>query len=54
SIEEKIEAGSANDDDCDSRIKLLQEVDRLDTFESFDVFQKARVNGISKVTRIDF
>ncbi|GJZ18942.1 RNA-directed DNA polymerase, eukaryota, reverse transcriptase zinc-binding domain protein [Tanacetum coccineum] len=48
SIEEKIEAGSTNDDDCDSRIKLLQEVDRLDTFESFDLFQKARVNGISK------
>ncbi|GJU38170.1 RNA-directed DNA polymerase, eukaryota, reverse transcriptase zinc-binding domain protein [Tanacetum coccineum] len=30
SIEKKIEAGSANDDDRDSRIKLLQEVDRLD------------------------
>ncbi|GJX53578.1 RNA-directed DNA polymerase, eukaryota, reverse transcriptase zinc-binding domain protein [Tanacetum coccineum] len=43
SIEEKIEAGSANDDDRDSRIKLLQEVDILDTFESFDLFQKARV-----------
>ncbi|GJU24161.1 RNA-directed DNA polymerase, eukaryota, reverse transcriptase zinc-binding domain protein [Tanacetum coccineum] len=42
SIEEKIEVGSANDDDCDSRIKLLQEVDRLDTFESFDLFEKAR------------
>ncbi|GJX63142.1 putative RNA-directed DNA polymerase, eukaryota, reverse transcriptase zinc-binding domain protein [Tanacetum coccineum] len=43
SIEEKIEAGSANDDDRDSHIKLLQEVDILDTFESFDLFQKARV-----------
>ncbi|GJS70092.1 RNA-directed DNA polymerase, eukaryota, reverse transcriptase zinc-binding domain protein [Tanacetum coccineum] len=43
SIEEKIEASSANDDDLDSRIKLLQEVDILDTFESFDLFQKARV-----------
>ncbi|GJU67635.1 hypothetical protein Tco_1253894 [Tanacetum coccineum] len=38
SIEEKIKAGYANDDDRDSRIKLLQEVDRLDTFESFDLF----------------
>ncbi|GKE82092.1 RNA-directed DNA polymerase, eukaryota, reverse transcriptase zinc-binding domain protein, partial [Tanacetum coccineum] len=43
SIEEKIKAGSANDDDRDSRIKLLQEVDILDTFESFDLFQKARI-----------
>ncbi|GJS30054.1 RNA-directed DNA polymerase, eukaryota, reverse transcriptase zinc-binding domain protein [Tanacetum coccineum] len=43
SIEEKIEAGSANDDDRDSCIKLLQEVDILDTFEFFDLFQKARV-----------
>ncbi|GJZ50470.1 RNA-directed DNA polymerase, eukaryota, reverse transcriptase zinc-binding domain protein [Tanacetum coccineum] len=43
SIEEKIEVGFANDDGRDSRIKLLQEVDILDTFESFDLFQKARV-----------
>ncbi|GJT24980.1 hypothetical protein Tco_0894917, partial [Tanacetum coccineum] len=43
SIEEKIKAGSANDDDYDSRIKLLQEVDILDTFESFDLLKKARV-----------
>ncbi|GJT29361.1 hypothetical protein Tco_0909636 [Tanacetum coccineum] len=43
SIEDKIKAGSANDDDRDLRIKLLQEVDILDTFESFDLFQKARV-----------
>nr|GEY36876.1 RNA-directed DNA polymerase, eukaryota, reverse transcriptase zinc-binding domain protein [Tanacetum cinerariifolium] len=43
SIEEKIEAGSTNDDDHDSHIKLLQEVDILDTFESFDIFQKARI-----------
>ncbi|GJY86286.1 hypothetical protein Tco_0500312 [Tanacetum coccineum] len=42
SIEEKIEVGFANDDDRDSRIKLLQEVDRLDTFETFDLFQKAQ------------
>nr|GEX52484.1 RNA-directed DNA polymerase, eukaryota [Tanacetum cinerariifolium] len=42
-IERKIKTGYANDDDCDSRIKLLQGVDRLDTFESFDLFQKARV-----------
>nr|GEY45632.1 RNA-directed DNA polymerase, eukaryota, reverse transcriptase zinc-binding domain protein [Tanacetum cinerariifolium] len=39
----KIEAGYANDDDRDSCIKFLQEVDRLDTFESFDLFQKAPV-----------
>nr|GEW84427.1 RNA-directed DNA polymerase, eukaryota, reverse transcriptase zinc-binding domain protein [Tanacetum cinerariifolium] len=43
SIEEKIEAGYANDDNRDSRIKLRQEVDILDTFESFDLFQKACV-----------
>ncbi|GJU10022.1 RNA-directed DNA polymerase, eukaryota, reverse transcriptase zinc-binding domain protein [Tanacetum coccineum] len=43
SIEGKIKAGSTNDDDRDFRIKLLQEVDRLDTFESFDLFQKVRV-----------
>nr|GEY67960.1 RNA-directed DNA polymerase, eukaryota, reverse transcriptase zinc-binding domain protein [Tanacetum cinerariifolium] len=51
SIEEKIEADYTNDDDRDSRIKLLQEVDILDTFESFDLFQKARINEKSKVTR---
>ncbi|GKB60712.1 RNA-directed DNA polymerase, eukaryota, reverse transcriptase zinc-binding domain protein [Tanacetum coccineum] len=43
SIVEKIEAGSTNDDDRDSRINFLQEVDIIDTFESFDLFQKARV-----------
>ncbi|GKB86993.1 hypothetical protein Tco_0959265, partial [Tanacetum coccineum] len=43
SIEEKIEAGSTNDDDSDSRIKLLQEVDILVTFESSDLFQNTRV-----------
>ncbi|GJW30089.1 hypothetical protein Tco_0046964 [Tanacetum coccineum] len=43
SIEEKIEAGYANDNSRDSRNKLLQALDRLDTFESFDLFQKARV-----------
>ncbi|GKB62258.1 RNA-directed DNA polymerase, eukaryota, reverse transcriptase zinc-binding domain protein [Tanacetum coccineum] len=48
SIEEKIEAGSANDDDRDSRIKLLQEVDNLDTFESFDLFQKAHPSQIKE------
>ncbi|GJX78399.1 RNA-directed DNA polymerase, eukaryota, reverse transcriptase zinc-binding domain protein [Tanacetum coccineum] len=53
SIEEKIEAGSTNDDDRDSRIKLLQEVDKLDTFESFDLFQKQKrraqmIHGIMK------
>nr|GEU37908.1 RNA-directed DNA polymerase, eukaryota, reverse transcriptase zinc-binding domain protein [Tanacetum cinerariifolium] len=43
SIEEKIKAGFVNDDDCDFCIKLLQEVNILDTFESFDLFQKARI-----------
>ncbi|GKE19717.1 RNA-directed DNA polymerase, eukaryota, reverse transcriptase zinc-binding domain protein, partial [Tanacetum coccineum] len=42
SIEEKIEAGSTNDDDSDSRIKLLQEVDIFVTFESSDLFQNTR------------
>ncbi|GKA74214.1 hypothetical protein Tco_0780516 [Tanacetum coccineum] len=44
SIEDKIKVGFVNDDDRDSRIKLLQEMDRLDTFESFDLFPKTRVN----------
>ncbi|GKD20760.1 putative RNA-directed DNA polymerase, eukaryota, reverse transcriptase zinc-binding domain protein [Tanacetum coccineum] len=43
SIEEKIKADYANDDDRHSCIKLLQKVDRLDTFESFDLFQKTHV-----------
>ncbi|GJR23342.1 RNA-directed DNA polymerase, eukaryota, reverse transcriptase zinc-binding domain protein [Tanacetum coccineum] len=43
SIEEKIKACSANDDDRDYRIKLLQEVDKLNIFESFDLFQKERI-----------
>ncbi|GJX74767.1 hypothetical protein Tco_0313362 [Tanacetum coccineum] len=43
SCEEKIEAGYANDNGRDSRNKLLQALDRLDTFESFDLFQKVRV-----------
>ncbi|GJY20141.1 hypothetical protein Tco_0392707, partial [Tanacetum coccineum] len=43
SIEKKIEVDSANDDDRDSRIKLLQKVDILYSFESFDLFQKARI-----------
>ncbi|GKA17676.1 hypothetical protein Tco_0697513 [Tanacetum coccineum] len=43
SIDMKNKTGFANDNDLDSRIKFLQEVDRLDTFESFDLFQKARV-----------
>nr|GEU95640.1 hypothetical protein [Tanacetum cinerariifolium] len=43
SIDLKIEAGFRNDNDRDSRIKLLQAVDRLDTFESFDLFRKAHV-----------
>ncbi|GJT91196.1 hypothetical protein Tco_1080041, partial [Tanacetum coccineum] len=41
-IQEKIEAGSTNDDDSDSRIKLLQEVDIFVTFESSDLFQNTR------------
>ncbi|GJZ38941.1 hypothetical protein Tco_0585504 [Tanacetum coccineum] len=43
SIEEKIKAGTVNDNDRDSRIKLLQEVGTLDTLESFDLFPKARI-----------
>ncbi|GJY54621.1 RNA-directed DNA polymerase, eukaryota, reverse transcriptase zinc-binding domain protein [Tanacetum coccineum] len=43
SIDMKNKTGFANDNDLDSRIKFLQEVDRLDTFESFDLFQKACV-----------
>ncbi|GJV11386.1 RNA-directed DNA polymerase, eukaryota, reverse transcriptase zinc-binding domain protein [Tanacetum coccineum] len=48
SIEEKIKAGSANDDDHDSRIKLLQEVDILVTLNPLIFFKRRVSNGISK------
>ncbi|GJV19036.1 RNA-directed DNA polymerase, eukaryota, reverse transcriptase zinc-binding domain protein [Tanacetum coccineum] len=52
SIEEKIEAGSENDDDRDSRIKFLQKVDRLDTLNSLIFFKRRVSNRIWKVTRL--
>ncbi|GJW11209.1 hypothetical protein Tco_1577036 [Tanacetum coccineum] len=41
-LEDKIEAGFASSEDRETRIKLLQEVDKLDNFEALDSIQKAR------------
>ncbi|PWA89764.1 RNA-directed DNA polymerase, eukaryota, Reverse transcriptase zinc-binding domain protein [Artemisia annua] len=40
-LEEKIEASNASHEDRESRIKLLQEVDKLDNLEAQDLIQKA-------------
>ncbi|GJZ41498.1 hypothetical protein Tco_0588384 [Tanacetum coccineum] len=42
-IEKKIEAGTANDNELDFHIKLLQEVDKFDNFKTLDLIQKARI-----------
>ncbi|GJY11142.1 RNA-directed DNA polymerase, eukaryota, reverse transcriptase zinc-binding domain protein [Tanacetum coccineum] len=44
-IENKIEDGTATPLDRDMRIKLLQEVDKIDNFDSLDLIQKVRVNS---------
>ncbi|GJT36191.1 RNA-directed DNA polymerase, eukaryota, reverse transcriptase zinc-binding domain protein [Tanacetum coccineum] len=42
-LEDKIKAGSPSNDDHESRINLLHEVDKLDNFEVMDTIQKARI-----------
>ncbi|GJV46735.1 putative RNA-directed DNA polymerase, eukaryota, reverse transcriptase zinc-binding domain protein, partial [Tanacetum coccineum] len=42
-LEDKIEEGSASNEDCESRLKLLHDLDKLDTLEAMDSFQKARI-----------
>ncbi|GJR64480.1 RNA-directed DNA polymerase, eukaryota, reverse transcriptase zinc-binding domain protein [Tanacetum coccineum] len=38
-----IEEGSASNEDCESRLKLLHDLDKLDTLEAMDYFQKGRI-----------
>ncbi|GJQ98226.1 RNA-directed DNA polymerase, eukaryota, reverse transcriptase zinc-binding domain protein [Tanacetum coccineum] len=42
-LEDKIEECSASNEDCESRLKLLHDLDKLDTLEAMDSFQKARI-----------
>ncbi|GKB32575.1 hypothetical protein Tco_0871976 [Tanacetum coccineum] len=42
-LNDKIEAGYASIEDRDSRIKLLHEIDKFDSFEAVDSIQKARI-----------
>ena len=42
-IDKKIEDGTATCHDRDTRIRLIQEFDKLDNFDSIDLIQKARV-----------
>ncbi|GJS87764.1 RNA-directed DNA polymerase, eukaryota, reverse transcriptase zinc-binding domain protein [Tanacetum coccineum] len=42
-LDDKIEAGSASNDDRDLRINLLQEVDKLDNLKAMDTIQKSRI-----------
>ncbi|GJW50327.1 RNA-directed DNA polymerase, eukaryota, reverse transcriptase zinc-binding domain protein [Tanacetum coccineum] len=42
-IEKKIDDGSASNSDREKRIKLLQDIDKLDNLEALDLIQKARI-----------
>ncbi|GJX22738.1 hypothetical protein Tco_0227183 [Tanacetum coccineum] len=42
-LDDKIEAGLASNEDCDNRIKILQEMHYLVNLGDMDTFQKARV-----------
>ncbi|GJS66564.1 putative RNA-directed DNA polymerase, eukaryota, reverse transcriptase zinc-binding domain protein [Tanacetum coccineum] len=42
-IDKKIDDGSANENDRENRIKLLQDIDNLDNLESHDLIQKAHI-----------
>nr|GEW54244.1 RNA-directed DNA polymerase, eukaryota, reverse transcriptase zinc-binding domain protein [Tanacetum cinerariifolium] len=42
-LDDKIDVGSASNDDRDLRINLLQEVDKLDNLEVMDTIQKSRI-----------
>ncbi|GJS77998.1 putative RNA-directed DNA polymerase, eukaryota, reverse transcriptase zinc-binding domain protein [Tanacetum coccineum] len=42
-IDKKIDDGSANENDRENRIKLLQDIDNLDNLEAHDLIQKAHI-----------
>ncbi|GJW88782.1 RNA-directed DNA polymerase, eukaryota, reverse transcriptase zinc-binding domain protein [Tanacetum coccineum] len=42
-IDKKIDEGSANENDHENRIKLLQDIDNLDNLEAYDLIQKAHI-----------
>nr|GEY48733.1 RNA-directed DNA polymerase, eukaryota, reverse transcriptase zinc-binding domain protein [Tanacetum cinerariifolium] len=42
-IDNKIDDGSANENDRENRIKLLQDIGNLDNLEGHDLIQKARI-----------
>ncbi|GJT34824.1 putative RNA-directed DNA polymerase, eukaryota, reverse transcriptase zinc-binding domain protein [Tanacetum coccineum] len=42
-LEDKIEEGSASNEDCESQLKLLHDLDKLDTLEAMDYFQKGHI-----------
>ncbi|GJW70587.1 hypothetical protein Tco_0127504 [Tanacetum coccineum] len=42
-LDDKIEVGYASIEDRDSRIKLLHEIDKFDSFKAMDSIQKARI-----------
>ncbi|GJZ72826.1 RNA-directed DNA polymerase, eukaryota, reverse transcriptase zinc-binding domain protein [Tanacetum coccineum] len=43
-LEVKIDSNSATDEDRESRIKFLHEIDKIDRCDSLDLFQKSRIN----------
>ncbi|GJT45806.1 putative RNA-directed DNA polymerase, eukaryota, reverse transcriptase zinc-binding domain protein [Tanacetum coccineum] len=42
-IKKKIDDGSASISDCEKRINLLQDIEKLDNLEALDLIQKARI-----------
>nr|GEU84038.1 hypothetical protein [Tanacetum cinerariifolium] len=44
-IDKKVDDGSANENDCENHIKLLQDIDNLDNLESLDLIRKAHIKG---------
>ncbi|GKA16323.1 RNA-directed DNA polymerase, eukaryota, reverse transcriptase zinc-binding domain protein [Tanacetum coccineum] len=51
SVEKRIKDGIATPSDRDTRMQLLQEIDKLDNFEALNLIQKALINGTLKETR---
>ncbi|GJV90137.1 hypothetical protein Tco_0216678 [Tanacetum coccineum] len=43
-LEVKIDSNSATDEDRESRIKFLHEIDKIDRCDSLDLFQKSHIN----------
>nr|GEU52035.1 hypothetical protein [Tanacetum cinerariifolium] len=43
-LEVKIDSNSATDEDRESRIEFLHEIDKIDRCDSLDLFQKSRIN----------